>query len=1148
MCRYRSKHLLTPSSPLPAVHCAGHYYLNIQTSLVCNPATQSAYPIARTVGTSYVSDLCGGNAYLLTAVAPQNDIVYTAADGSIIYINPCGAVRNATCNAIDNYATKAAVCQFAGGGVVNELAGWNPPQSPITYTLLSNGIQQAHLADSNGFCGPSLLRSTVIQYICSASATTAVVQSFASNSVTCNATIVIATSAVCGTPFVPSCKYNGYDLTSIASTSIFNFLDGYYYAISPCGNVTNNVFYPSCTGEVCQDAINLATYDPASTQWTDADNGLVQSQQNGDSTYCDSNSPRQTTVRFICNTTAITPFIVSGGELTSCHYTINVQTTAVCPIASPWRANGGTINVPWVSDLCGGGAYDLTSIGFSDLYISNGNGNGAFVNPCGYVQNSSCQAGPNSESSVCEVYYGGAYSIGVYDPSRAPVTYTLIPGGLVQYYADGAFNNGYPRAMNITYTCSAAATTPFLTYYTNVQVPYQGGVVLTYQVGVTTAAVCGTPFTYRTTCGTSVYNLNSLVGTVLTYSANSATTYYVNPCGQVNVPDAYGCTGQVCQNGYILSYYTPSATTWIPADNGVVALTQDGQICYNGVPRTTYIRYICSAAATTPVIVSASEAQDGGSLCRFTIEIQTSLVCGITPSHAVGSTFYSDACGGGAYDLRQVALSQDIVTVVDGGNFVFINPCGPVRNNTCNNLGASVCYGYYPLVTPPSNDYDLARFDPVNAPISYTVLNNGVVQTHMDGDYCGSVLRQVVISYICNAAATTAQVTSFASANCQYNITVQTSAVCGTSFNVPVQTGYLCYMTYSLPGNIDYPWSVATSLAFTYNPTLSYTASGTAYQLLSGSGTRTFTNRFGDATTTTVTLSTSANLLYVGGSGGPLDANGLQYVTSSPVQLPGYSSTLVNTLVTLFNATGGTTGQAGSLVEGASSRVDTKGQAFLSNVPGFVNLTIGASDFNALGPNYAQCTAPITFTNGLRPQIEPNANNNAINTTYSYVITDGVTYSVSTRLRLTASSQFATTKDQLGNAYQTIVAISGTRTYTYLLNGATLTSTVTGLTSATQKVVDQRFFPFSLLASSPGVYTVSAAPFLDYDGLGFTISPPAPNNGFPIGSASSGSIVSVFVNGFTSSTTTAALTEYITAYGTPPKAELQQQTYTLAFV
>ena len=419
-----------------------------------------------------------------------------------------------------------------------------------------------------------------------------------------------------------------------------------------------------------------------------------------------------------------------------------------------------------------------------------------FFQPCSYVRNASCSE--LSFTSICEAYTPlnfmnpqNSYTIASYDPARSPVTYTLVSDGLLQYYMDGAYNNGNPRAVNITYQCNSTAATPVILAYGNEQVywpPNQNFVTL-YQMVVQTAAVCGTPFTYVQTCGTSTYDLSSLIGQTLSYyDPSTGFTYWLAPCGLVDAADASGCVGQACVSGGVtLSTYAPSLTQWIPADNGVVAWTQDGVLCGDLGYRTTQIRYICNSSAVVPVIVSAGEQPE----CRYTIEIATSLVCAITPSHAIGSSFISDLCGAGAYDLTPLS-AQDISAVVDSTSYLFINPCGQVKNASCNNLGSSVCYAYAPLVVPPSNDYDLARFDPVHAPITYTVLSNGVQQTHMDGDYCGSTVivpRMVYISYVCDSTRSVPAVTSYSSGYCVYNITVATSVTCGAAFSIPSNGG-----------------------------------------------------------------------------------------------------------------------------------------------------------------------------------------------------------------------------------------------------------------------------------------------------------------------------------------------------------------------
>jgi len=145
----------------------------------------------------------------------------------------------------------------------------------------------------------------------------------------------------------------------------------------------------------------------------------------------------------------------------------------------------------------------------------------------------------------------------------------------------------------------------------------------------------------------------------------------------------------------------------------------------------------------------------------------------------------SDLCGGGMWNLAPLS-SSDIVSFVDGQAYLFVNPCGVVKNASCTNLGASVCYAYLPLVVPPSNDYDIANYDPVHAPITYTLLSNGVLATHVDGAYCGNnvnVPRTVYISYLCDTSKAQPVITNYTSTNCQYWVTIATQVVCTQAYS-----------------------------------------------------------------------------------------------------------------------------------------------------------------------------------------------------------------------------------------------------------------------------------------------------------------------------------------------------------------------------
>ena len=375
-----------------------------------------------------------------------------------------------------------------------------------------------------------------------------------------------------------------------------------------------------------------------------------------------------------------------------------------------------------------------------------------------------------------------------------------------------------------------------------------------------------------------------------------------------------------------------------------------------------------------------------------------------------------------------------------------------------------------------------------------------------------------------------------------YRSLVQVTLSGSTSGGTPAvtanpQSGSLCALFYSLPGDLDYPWSVATSISFMYNPSAITTTSGSsAVQLLSGTGQRTYTNRFGNSFSTPLTLATagtmsSSNLLYLNGL--PLDVNGLTLNLSSPVQLPGVGPLSLFSTVRLFNA-------SGAVVEGGSNLIDVAGSAFLSNVAGFTNLTIGASNRNSLAVSYSTCQAPLTFTNGLTVVIQPGASSSSAGFSYSYTVSDGLTYSVQANLTLSSVSVFATVRDQLGNPYQPIFNITGTRTYTYLPTMATVTSVVSAVSNATAISGSQRWYPYSFLAAAPGIYSFNTVPFLDADGLTYSVSPSTPSNGAAPGAGTQLSQVTVAVK----AVQTGALL-FESASLSPPVEALQRQQYIL---
>ena len=259
---------------------------------------------------------------------------------------------------------------------------------------------------------------------------------------------------------------------------------------------------------------------------------------------------------------------------------------------------------------------------------------------------------------------------------------------------------------------------------------------------------------------------------------------------------------------------------------------------------------------------------------------------------------------------------------VDGQNNIFIADSNANRVDQISSTGA--------LLNLFTTSSPALRY-----PTGVTLDNAGNLYV-MDGQYN---IRVLVFS---NAALPAPS--SFSSSSLSFSSSPPLSTI---------STGSLCLLFYSLPSSVDYPFSVSYSLTVSYNSIAVMGSAGKAVTLVPGSGTRTFTNKYGVTLSTPVTLVPSAGALLYLNSSLPVDAVGLTFNLSSSVQLPGADPTVLHSQLSVYAS-------SGTAVEGGSAGFDKLGQAFLSSVSGFTNSTIAASNVNSLSANYAQCSAPIT--------------------------------------------------------------------------------------------------------------------------------------------------------------------------------------------
>ena len=275
------------------------------------------------------------------------------------------------------------------------------------------------------------------------------------------------------------------------------------------------------------------------------------------------------------------------------------------------------------------------------------------------------------------------------------------------------------------------------------------------------------------------------------------------------------------------------------------------------------------------------------------------------------------------------------------------------------------------------------------------------------------------------------------------------------------------------------------------------------------------------------------NLLYLN-STFPVDALGLMWQFESPIQLPGLGP---NADVTSINIYYNASPQ--SVVEGRSERIDPSSTAFVSNVPGFNNITFPLDSNNIGQVLYSACQAPIIGDNGEVAPVEPRVANSAKVFDYSYSVGDDAHYTVQVDLTLTASTAFANSRDMLGDVYQTIVNVTGVRNYTHLPSGCQVISAVSGLSFALNPSASQRWYTFAFLVGNPYYVTMDTAPFLDSEGLEYSVSPPVPANGDSAGC--SGALYGAVNVAWVTTQAGSVLTEG----GASPSAVNQQQVYTL---
>ena len=325
-------------------------------------------------------------------------------------------------------------------------------------------------------------------------------------------------------------------------------------------------------------------------------------------------------------------------------------------------------------------------------------------------------------------------------------------------------------------------------------------------------------------------------------------------------------------------------------------------------------------------------------------------------------------------------------------------------------------------------------------------------------------------------------------------------AVIPSSFSQTLQTAQYQwgYLLRCAPNTLDYPCLIQVSGTATVNATVGYsgtlseTINGTQtrftavpyYNMVAFSGTRNFTNRFGQSYVNPIQLSgttsrATTTQLYLNA---PYISNqGFAFVNNATVQFYG------GLIATEWYVSNNPYASETVVYQGAGNSLanDYTMTLVCSTAPGFVVAPYNASDdapttFNTMAP----CTNP-SFSRVAAPTLP--AVGAIAGFTFTYGVTDGTSYSVSVVSTLYTDGTI--NYDQLGSPYYNVIQMTGSRTYTYIPTGATSTVNITSLMAP------------NIIASSNLAYITNnnrlytQYPYLDRFGIAYTLASPVAVDG-----------------------------------------------------
>jgi len=434
------------------------YVATIHTSAACAPVGPT---FTNQVGSSLYSTQCGGGIYDLTSLS-NRDLYYDGIN-DWWWVRLCGYVQVGNCT-----AKPTSFCQFPkwNGATMNDVSDFNTSIANL-YTITETGLK-IHIRTGDG-CGGHGPREATYNLICNTKVSEPIL-SFVTEPQTCSYNAYIQTPAVCTGTNEPTngyCGGSGYDLSGLNGIDL-EWVDssGTIYQLHPCG-VLSPWWTGNCPGTnsmFCQrsggNQWNLASWNKTiadGATWVAITNGVQMYIQTGQ--QCGAQL-RDTTIQFICNETATTPFLKSVREPEVCWYIAEVHTEFACDRVGPTaiEAPGHT----YLDQTCGGRYWDLSDIRDQELDLSfdtnsssTTNGFVFYIDLCGQVTDPHCNS--VQPTMFCQWSKGAqeAYSIAARNDST-DVLYTINENGLTMSLQTGTPCGNFLRATDIQIVCDGA--------------------------------------------------------------------------------------------------------------------------------------------------------------------------------------------------------------------------------------------------------------------------------------------------------------------------------------------------------------------------------------------------------------------------------------------------------------------------------------------------------------------------------------------------------------------------------------------------------------------------------------------------------------------------------------------------------------------